>query len=70
MKSPDKTLSSDFNLLSPNNLATAPVLENCQTPGIPPGDEGFLDWDEKIDVPPPRIAQTVTVQFIEGGSRR
>jgi hypothetical protein len=32
-------------------------------------EEVEIEWDEKIENPPPRAAQKVSVQFVQGGWR-
>jgi hypothetical protein len=38
------------------------------SPG-PLGEEGLIDWDVKIETPPPRVSETVQFRFVEGGPR-
>jgi len=33
------------------------------------GDTLVIDWDVKIEVPPPRPSRTVTARFVKGGRR-
>ena len=38
-------------------------------PTLPDAEEGLIDWEVQIEVPPPRPTQTVTIRFIDGGRR-
>jgi hypothetical protein len=49
--------------------AIAPSRPNGQSATSVPDDEIVIDWDVKIEVPPPRPSQTVTARFIQGGRR-
>jgi hypothetical protein len=69
MKNPHKTPSLDSNNHPPNYFDPAAVPGDMQGVNLSPAEGVVIDWEEIIDVPPPRVSQIVAVLFVEGSKR-